>query len=639
MTEDSEPIRIRARAIIFGMILIVPIARWLFEGEMVRYTFTTWAAPFYNAVFVLFWVTVINFGLGRVLRKPPFNSLELLALYTMVSIASALLSTDLLGILVTMMGYPTHFANPTNDWAHLFTGALPTWLYVTDERVLTGFYEGNSNFWTVANFFAWLKPALIWTVFITALFTSFLALSVLVRKQWVEAERLTFPIIQLPLAMTQSPGSFFSNRLMWLGFVISGAITFVNGMHYLSPNWPYIAIQRHNLPLFTAPPWNAVPSVKISFYFFAITLGFLMPLDLSVSLWGFFFLYLGQIIAAQGLGYDAYQDFYLEDQAFGAYLTIGIFVLWSARGHLLRTLRTAIGRDKSGYDRDEPISYRSAWIALFASLVVMVVFMKLAGASPGIAAASLFILMMLAIVITRIRAELGFPVHDLHQMGPHGTLIRLVGTENISRHSLGAIATFFWDDRVFRSHPMPHQLEGLKMAAESRQAGRDMLRAILIAGLFAIPVTFCVYLDGFYRLGASTARVGPWGTGYAAEIFSSLERWIRSPEKLAAGHWGGMAVGMAVTSVLMLLRVRFLGFPLHPLGYAVANSWGVWQLWLPIMIGSLSKAAVLKAGGLQTYRKAMMFFFGLMLGEFVVGCAWTVGGMLFGARTYDFWPG
>jgi hypothetical protein len=81
-----------------------------------------------------------------------------------------------------------------------------------------------------------------------------------------------------------------------------------------------------------------------------------------------------------------------------------------------------------------------------------------------------------------------------------------------------------------------------------------------------------------------------------------------------------------------------MGFPLHPLGFAVASSWGVWHLWMPIFIGSLCKAVVLKTGGLKLYRNATMFFFGLMLGEFVVGCGWTLFAIAFGVRAYDFWP-
>jgi hypothetical protein len=223
-------------------------------------------------------------------------------------------------------------------------------------------------------------------------------------------------------------------------------------------------------------------------------------------------------------------------------------------------------------------------------------------------------------------------------MGPHSVMTRLVSAEHFAKPTLGAFSMFFWAERVFRSHPMPHQLEAMKLAGGARQASRDMLNAVLLAGLFAIPVCFWVYLDGYYRLGAATARIGPWGTGFGSDIFGQLEGWLKNPSAQPTGRWGAIAVGVGIAGALSVIRGRLPGFPLHPLGYAVANSWGMANLWIPILIGSICKGCVLKAGGLRSYRKATMFFFGLMLGEFFVGCTWTIIGMVFGLRTYDFWP-
>jgi len=96
--------------------------------------------------------------------------------------------------------------------------------------------------------------------------------------------------------------------------------------------------------------------------------------------------------------------------------------------------------------------------------------------------------------------------------------------------------------------------------------------------------------------------------------------------------------GAAVAGALAFARLRIVGFPLHPLGFAVATSWGVWYLWTPILVGWICKFVTLRIGGLRFYRDATMLFFGLMLGEFVVGCSWTLLGMAFNVKLYDFWP-
>ena len=44
-----------------------------------------------------------------------------------------------------------------------------------------------------------------------------------------------------------------------------------------------------------------------------------------------------------------------------------------------------------------------------------------------------------------------------------------------------------------------------------------------------------------------------------------------------------------------------------------------------------------RATGLRGYRTALPFFFGLILGEFVVGSLWNLAGLVFGLEIYRFW--
>jgi uncharacterized membrane protein required for colicin V production len=57
------------------------------------------------------------------------------------------------------------------------------------------------------------------------------------------------------------------------------------------------------------------------------------------------------------------------------------------------------------------------------------------------------------------------------------------------------------------------------------------------------------------------------------------------------------------------------------------------------LIGSTAKFLTLRFGGLGFYRRALPFFFGLILGEITVGSLWTILGMVLDIPTYDFWPG
>ena len=72
------------------------------------------------------------------------------------------------------------------------------------------------------------------------------------RRPWVEHEKLSYPIIQLPLEITDTKTSIFGNRLLWIGFCISGGMALINGLASLYPALPRIRIHPwdNNLILF-----------------------------------------------------------------------------------------------------------------------------------------------------------------------------------------------------------------------------------------------------------------------------------------------------------------------------------------------------------------------------------------------------
>jgi hypothetical protein len=91
---------------------------------------------------------------------------------------------------------------------------------------------------------------------------------------------------------------------------------------------------------------------------------------------------------------------------------------------------------------------------------------------------------------------------------------------------------------------------------------------------------------------------------------------------------GTLAVlaGFAITLALSLLRMRLTGWPLHPVGYALANTPTMASVWVPFLIAWGCKAIVLRYGGMRLYRRSLPFFLGLILGDFLNGGFWTLLG-------------
>ncbi len=629
---------IRPRAIVIGLAALLLSARWIFYGEIVRYSFVTLAAPFCHAVYILLVLTVLNMLVGGRFPRLRLTSFELLTIYAMVSIGSAIMSCDMQSILIGQMPYPAYFIDSPGKWKDLVDGAIPSSLIVTDRDAVTGFYRGNATFWAPEVLRAWATPILIWTVVLWMLALTMQAMCALLLTAWAENERLTFPVVALPIALATEPRALFANRLLWVGFAIAGGITLLNGLNYLYPSVPALPIKRQTIVPIDSGPLSGPTTFVFSLYFFAIALGFLMPLDLGLSLWIFFLLHRAQLAFVAVHGYPPESRLpYADSQAFGAYMAVFAATAWRLRSHVTH-LWSIAWRPEGHGDPERPAHRRNIAVAALGSAAI-VGFLLWAGMSPVVAVAFPAIFFAVAIMITRIRAEFGFPVHDMHSMGPGPVLVRVFGAETFSRSTLGMFSMLHWMHRAYRGHVMPHQLEAYKLAGTDLRRRSAMSRAMTLAVLAAVPICFAVFLSGYYDVGAATGHVNMWGVGYGREAFGyNLPTWLKNPARADIGDGIATGAGFAVALLLAFVRTFLPGVPLHPLAYAVSNSWGMAQLWLPIMIGSLCKGAVLKGRGLKGYRGALQFFFGLMLGEFAVGCSWTLVGMALQAPTYEFWP-
>ena len=80
-----------------------------------------------------------------------------------------------------------------------------------------------------------------------------------------------------------------------------------------------------------------------------------------------------------------------------------------------------------------------------------------------------------------------------------------------------------------------------------------------------------------------------------------------------------MGGGMILTAILFVLRMRFFWWPLHPAGYPLAVSSSIDYFWFTFFISWALKAVILKYGKVKGYQRAIPFFFGLILGDFIMG--------------------
>ena len=605
---------ITRRALFIGLILVIATAYWLgIASELWYQAIFSFLHPYPHAIFILFLLILTSLLLKRVSDRLALSPIELLTIYIMVSMVPSISGHTMMAILMGTLTHPFWFATPENEWKSLFWRYIPSWFTVSDTKILRGYFYGESTFHTVEHIRAWAVPILVWSAFIFFLYLSYLCIASILRKQWAENEKLSYPLVQLPLAMATDRG-FFRSNLLWVGFGISAFIRLLNGLHDLAPAVPQIP---HGYWFrFAERPWNAMGSISVSFNLAVIGLTYFMPLDLAFSSWFFFWLSRMERVIASAMGVSV-SSLYINARVSGGWIGIGLLALWVSRRHLISFLKHIFGLERMD-DSREPFSYRTLTGMFWGSFAFLAMFCYLAGMSVWAILVFFALHYMLAIAIARVRAELGPPYHEVIGINPRGMMVDIFGPRRLRGNNLTVITFLYAFDRCHRSHCMPDQVESLKIGERTGMDNRRLFGAMALAiGVGAI-ATFWSYLQICYRYG-TLAKMRGWIGHFGWESFNPLQRWLQYPTGTNVGAVVSMLIGLATIFFLYGMRARFLWWPLHPSGYVVSGAmWGgLCYFWFPVVVSWLIKLIILRYFGLKTHRRAIPFFFGLILGDFI----------------------
>jgi uncharacterized protein DUF6784 len=135
-----------------------------------------------------------------------------------------------------------------------------------------------------------------------------------------------------------------------------------------------------------------------------------------------------------------------------------------------------------------------------------------------------------------------------------------------------------------------------------------------------LAASWAALLTVYYKYGANVCRhMSDFSTAW-----TQVSRWEGSgahPDTFRAAAAG---LGAVISVATLALRTRFVGFPIHPLGFAVAATHGD-VLWAPFFMAWVLKSALLKLGGVKFYREAVPLFMGLAIGHFfMAGVVWSL---------------
>ena len=579
-----------------------------------------------GALFLLFFLAgLINPLLKLVHPRAGLNRGELLLIYIMMVMASPLpvfFAGRFIGTILT----PFYYATPENDWHTLIQPHIADWLQPRDLAVMWPFYEGLEQGQSIP-WAGWLPMFLRWAPLVWALFLAMIAVMAILRKQWNDYERLTYPLVQVPMALTEQDAGgeriapFFKNPVMWTGFAVPAVWGTLHGLHNYFPETVPIATNVDPIH-FILPIFDNLSELQFKFRFNILGFFYFLKTEIAFSLWFFnlfanalrtTFAVLGVTSSEMLGGGHSIIDPILVHQSMGGMLVLFLFGLFAARKHLWAVCRKALWSDPTVDDSGEILSYRTAMIVLLGSSAVMVAWLALAGLPVWVVLAFLFTTFALFVGFTRLIAEGGLSDGSV-PVGPAAIVVSAVGSSAIGAQGLVVLATtFFWTNG--RSFAMTSAANSLKLGEGFGGSKRPLFWTMLLAMAVGLVSSMWVVMELGYSYGALNLKI-PGGKHGFYDYAAGL---IRTPSEPHLWGWINTGIGAGVMLLLMLARWYYVWWPLHPLGYPIGPTGIMDHLWFDMFLAWLIKVSVLRYGGVALYRKTRPFFMGMIAGHIVPG--------------------
>ncbi|MGD9497169.1 MAG: DUF6785 family protein [Armatimonadota bacterium] len=641
--DGSQPVPVDVRsltlrAVVLTVLLVAATYLGITRLGYVRINWVPYVVPPAPAVLFLLMLEGANVGLRALARRhrvppalAPFSRGELLLIYAAVT---ASLPMERGGYIFHYLAFPKYYGTDTDGFRELFD-LYPDFYIPHETWAIDGFFEGTATGhvpWAL-----WWGPMGWWGALSLVMVFAVLCLVALFRRQWSENERLTYPMLFLPLEITggfagSSAGvSFFRNPVMWIGFGAATLFNLINILHAFYPGFPNINRSIVLTAGIADPPWRYFHPLIFTFSLEVWGLSYLMSGEvLATALATYLFMKVMKVTGLQ-LGYRASGFPFYQEISAGACIAFTVFMLWAARPHLRRVARCILVGSRE-YDRGEPMSYRLQMFGLAVSTVTMIWMLSYAGIRVGILLAYFATLYMFVLVAARIRAEAGPPVLWTHPYGFDTIVpIHLLGDRTIrgvgSPKSMVLYYGLFWVGRTVFAHSSAQAFaDGLKLPEYARARRSSFAWLMLMACVVGLALTYWYHLDVGYKyghglIGAKTGRAGQaWALSWSRGNYVQLDRALTDPQGPDWTRIGFYGVGFALTALVTWARTMLSNFPFHPLGIILGTLYGDGTpYWAPFLVAWLAQRLTLRYGSLPAYRKVVPAFLGLFFGHVLVG--------------------
>ncbi len=645
-TRERVAVPLRPRALVLGLLCALALAILTPYVEIVLGATQIGAFAPPAGAFLILVVLVLFIGpvLWRISPRLALERNDLLAAYIVMLAVATICSCQFAGWIVPVITGPYYYANEANKYATLTPFAPELWR-VDDDLAVKYFYEGLPYGGRLP-LLPWVKPLLVWFPFVLAFNVGFLCISVLLGRQWIDREKLSFPLVQLPLEMTLPPErgvvpELFRNKLMWMGVAVPAVFHTLNGLRRFWPAIPGIQLHLVNLlPPGSGKPWNAAEPLWICVYFWLVALSYMCSRDVPMSIVFFFFLFKIEAIIGMALGIGPNPEtraftsnafpMIVAQKSGGTVALVGMSLL-AARPYL-REVGRRIWEPTAG--DGETMTLRWAFYGLLVCFGLVVAWVNLMGMPIWLGTLLFVLTYVFVLMYHRFMAEGGVNLLWAAQSGPNYMLYGFFGTRYIDTRSwviLLSLPYFIWP---FKGLVGPQSFEGLKIASEVGIPWQQLMGLIVGGIALAAVISYWSTIVMVYTHGGGIALDRYRFEHVGIRPFSELRSIVDAREGPQVAKIMGFAISGAVVVALSELWWMLPWWRLHPIGFVLSTIFATRYMWFSLLVGSMLNWAINRYGGVKTYRNGRPFFLGLIFGDFLMLGVWFVVCALTGVRGF-----
>ncbi|MEM2026129.1 MAG: DUF6785 family protein [Candidatus Bathyarchaeia archaeon] len=557
-------------------------------------------------------------------------------------------------------------------WVSSLPGALqtsPLFGSLSNEAALAAFTGGVPVPWS-----EWLPSVIYWMIFTTVLVIFMVSMGMILRKQWIDIEKLPFPFLNVTKELIAiGTGTVEKTRVkrILIGFILGILLVIGNLIDALAPGrgwnlWQTIHLAELEKILPNSSWFFSIGPALLALWYFA-------PLDVLFTAMVSWFIFADLLPAISvWAGYATLQAPWGSSGGawhnmasctitpisggmigWGAMIGLGFWLLVFSRKYLAQTLKNAFG-SKVLDESEEPFSYRSLWLMFIISTILLIALMVLVYIPIWAALIILVYIFFQYISTSRIRGE-SIAKGDtpwesqevLATLLSQAGLYALVGTgaSEATQAAYGAGAFTSWNMAyIVSGHytwywggagtPQSAQLEGFRLASEVKLHNKAMAISTMVAMILAVVICIPLWLILTYAVGIEKG-FGYGGTLYSQWVspawwaqealfnaaFNQLQgcswfNWNKDLLILQLANWAG---GFILAGVLLGLRAMFIRVPINPVGLIIGGSQIMHWMWGYITVAWILKFLTFRIGGSKLYEEyGIPLAVGIFLGAFLI---------------------